>query len=406
MMTPTGSSDAGQQNRQRADVYKQGVLAARLERHEGGTRFGYLPEYLATRGPAVATTLPLAFDPVFAASGSVPPFFTGLLPEGRRLTSLRRAVKTSADDELSLLLAVGGDPVGDVQIVRPGSVPADTPAAVLIDPRAPLDFDEVLGSIGIDPSALAGVQDKVSAGMITVPVESSGRRFILKLDPPEFAHAVENEFLMYSYARRLKLPVSSVRLLHDAGGRPGLLVERFDRLAGEARELRRLAVEDGTQVLGLYPADKYDVPYETVCTRLTTLCDAPLPALRNMALQLVFAWLTGNGDLHAKNLSVVEGADGRVSIAPMYDLPSTVVYGDKSLALPVGGKRTGISRKHLLGWMVQQGLPERAADRVLAVALTATRTLIDDLAGGASPFPDTKTGSWIKELRNRRRLLD
>ena len=32
--------------------------------------------------------------------------FAGLLPEGRRLGALRRAVKTSADDDLTLLLAV------------------------------------------------------------------------------------------------------------------------------------------------------------------------------------------------------------------------------------------------------------------------------------------------------------
>ena len=44
-----------------------------------------------------------------------------LLPEGRRLGALRRAVKTSADDELSLLLAVGADAIGDVQVVPSGT---------------------------------------------------------------------------------------------------------------------------------------------------------------------------------------------------------------------------------------------------------------------------------------------
>ena len=34
-----------------ADVYKAGVLAARLERHGGGTRFSYLPAYLAAGRP-------------------------------------------------------------------------------------------------------------------------------------------------------------------------------------------------------------------------------------------------------------------------------------------------------------------------------------------------------------------
>ena len=46
-----------------ADIYKAGVLAARLERHDGGTRFSYLPAYLASGGPAVASSLPLTPDP-------------------------------------------------------------------------------------------------------------------------------------------------------------------------------------------------------------------------------------------------------------------------------------------------------------------------------------------------------
>lgn len=43
-----------------ADVYKQGVLAGRIERHAGGTLFSYLPKYLDAGGPPVATTLPWA----------------------------------------------------------------------------------------------------------------------------------------------------------------------------------------------------------------------------------------------------------------------------------------------------------------------------------------------------------
>ncbi|GAB3547402.1 type II toxin-antitoxin system HipA family toxin [Arthrobacter tumbae] len=389
-----------------ADVYKRGVLAARLERYESGTRFSYLPEYLVVGGPAVAASLPLSSEDVIRTSGAVPPFFAGLLPEGRRLSLLRRAVKTSMDDELSLLLAVGGDTVGDVRIVPRGSVVAEVPAAVVLDPKVPVDFDEVMEQTGVDPSALAGVQDKLSAGMISLPVEAGGKRFILKLDPPEYRHVVENEFLMYSYARRLKIPTSAVRVVRDVAGRPGLLVERFDRDTAPQGELRRLAVEDATQILGLHPAAKYDVPYEQVCRELIALCDAPLPALRNLALQLVFAWLTGNGDLHAKNVSLLQDALGGTAIAPIYDIPSTVVYGDRSLALPIAGKRTGISRKHLLGWMEDVGLPQRVADRVLGIALNANGALIDDLRGGAAPFSDAEIRSWVKELKNRRRLVE
>ncbi|MEW1822822.1 HipA domain-containing protein [Arthrobacter sp. NPDC080031] len=389
-----------------ADVYKQGVLAARIERHEGGTKFSYLPRYLESGGPAVATTLPLTNEAVFTPSGAVPPYFTGLLPEGRRLNSLRRAVKASADDELALLMGAGGDAVGDVQTIPHGEPPTEGGSAVVLDSKLPLDFDALLGDSGlIDPVALAGVQDKLSAGMISLPVAQAGKRFILKLNAPEFPFVVENEFLMFRYARKLRIPVSAVQLVHDVGGRAGLLVERFDRLTGADGTALRLAVEDGAQVLGLYPADKYSVPFGEVCLALAAHCSAPLPALRNLAIQLAFAWLSGNGDLHAKNVSIVQSPQGEYTIAPVYDIPSTVVYGDKTLALGIGGKKSGISRKHFLAWAAKLGLTERAAEGVLGLALKASGPLIAELDAGASPFGAVQTRDWVKELKHRRRLM-
>ncbi|MFC9771369.1 MULTISPECIES: type II toxin-antitoxin system HipA family toxin [unclassified Pseudarthrobacter] len=412
-----------------ADVYKAGILAARLERYDGGTRFSYLPAYLAGGGPAVASSLPLTAEPVMSAAGAAPPYFTGLLPEGRRLNALRRSIKTSADDDLSLLIAAGGNPVGDVQIIGHGEPLDPDEHAVELDPRQPVDFDELLGDPDlIDPVALAGVQDKLSAGMISLPVAAKGKRFILKLNAPEFPHVVENEFAMFRYAAKLRIPLSRVGLIRDVAGRPGLLVERFDRVppleaaAGAGSdEVLRLAVEDGAQVLGLYPADKYNVGYGQVCRALAEHCAAPLPALRNLALQGAFAWLTGNGDLHAKNVSMVQDPRAGWVIAPVYDIPSTVVYGDKTLALAIDGKRTGISRRHFLGWTAGLGLPERAATKVIELALRASGPLVADLElgtaftgnapagkndGGRSPFPDMVTRAWVKELKHRRRLFE
>lgn len=408
-----------------ADIYKAGVLAARLERHDGGTRFSYLPAYLQTGGPAVATSLPLTKDPVLSAAGAAPPYFTGLLPEGRRLNALRRSIKTSADDDLSLLIAAGANPVGDVQIVGHGERLDPDDHAVPLDPKKPVDFEQLLGDPDlIDPVALAGVQDKLSAGMISVPVTATGRQFILKLNAPEFPHVVENELLMFRYAAKLRIPLSRVRLIRDVAGRPGLLVERFDRVpvpGGGPEEVRRLAVEDGAQVLKLYPADKYNVGYGQVCHALADYCSAPLPALRNLAIQAAFAWLSGNGDLHAKNVSMVQQPHGEWTIAPVYDIPSTVVYGDKTLALTIDGKRTGISRRHFLGWAMELGLTERAATQIVEIALKAAGPLIADLESGTafrsldgswakndggSPFPGTVTRVWVKELKHRRRLFE
>ncbi|HEU4492097.1 MAG TPA: HipA N-terminal domain-containing protein [Jiangellales bacterium] len=124
----------------------------------------------------MATTLPLTDVPVVTAAGAVPPFFAGLLPEGRRLSSLWRAVKTSADDELSLPLAVGADPVGDVRVFPQGAEPAEAPALVTVGRSfEEVTFAEVLEAAGgVDLVAMAGVQDKASARMLSGPV-ASGR---------------------------------------------------------------------------------------------------------------------------------------------------------------------------------------------------------------------------------------
>ena len=103
-----------------ADVYKAGQRAATLRRTADGVEFRYLADWIDGEQAPVATTLPVGPAPIVRPGGALPSYFAGLLPEGRRLGALRRAVKTSADDELSLLLAVGADAIGDVQVVPAG----------------------------------------------------------------------------------------------------------------------------------------------------------------------------------------------------------------------------------------------------------------------------------------------
>src|SRR5262249_50290723 len=89
-----------------ADVYKAGALAGVMRRLPDRTEFTYVPGYLDAGGLPVAWSLPLKAEAYVAPAAAVPAFFAGLLPEGRRLTALRRIVGTSADDEFSMLLAV------------------------------------------------------------------------------------------------------------------------------------------------------------------------------------------------------------------------------------------------------------------------------------------------------------
>jgi serine/threonine-protein kinase HipA len=122
-----------------ADLFKKGRPAARLVRDKGSVRFEYDPPVPRGGRAGRRDDAALTQEPVVTARGAVPTYFAGLLPEGRRLSGLPRAVKTSADDDLTLLLAVGLDPVGDLQIVPAGAHP--TPAEPLI--QVDRAFEEV-----------------------------------------------------------------------------------------------------------------------------------------------------------------------------------------------------------------------------------------------------------------------
>lgn len=126
-------------------------------------------------------------------------------------------------------------------------------------------------------------------------------------------------------------------------------------------------------------------------------------ALRDIYRQLCFAWLTGNGDLHAKNLSVIGSIDGEWRIAPAYDIPTTLPYRDHTLALSMAGKVEGLSRGQLRSFAAGVGLPERAAESVLEAVLAATEPVIDDWAAGALPYGKRTVSAVLRSLRSRRR---
>lgn len=389
----------------RADVYKAGRLAAYLSRTETGVEFAYTADWIADAGPAVATTLPVTDQPVVTTGGAVPPFFAGLLPEGRRLTALRRAVKTSADDDLSLLLAVGSDPVGDVQVVPADTVPTRVGAHLQVGALEEVRFADVLAEIDVvvDRTALAGVQDKVSLAMINVPVTVGGSSWILKLEPPDFRHLVTNEAFFLRCASRSRIKTVDGFLQSDAAGRRGLVVARFDR-SGQGDGLLTYAVEDGCQVRGRYPASKYVGSLEDVVGALVGVCAAPRPAALELLRQATFAYLTGNGDAHAKNFSVVADAGGRFGPAPAYDLPSSYPYGDTTLALSVDGVRDGNltgARFRALGAAL--GLPEKAAARAVVETAQAADGWLDEVDG--LPFDQGVNSKLKRVIAHRQRLL-
>lgn len=375
-----------------ADVYKKDEHAGVLERQVDATVFAYLPEY--ARFP-IATSLPISDQSVITRAGALAPFFAGLLPEGHRLTVLKESVKTSLDDEFSLLLAVGQNLPGDISVVPAGEPLEDSVPLLNRDP-ADLSFDELTNAV--DETSIAGVQEKASAHMITSPASLQGQEYILKLSPSRYKGLIANEYEHLQAASAMKIPVVRSFITRDKNKVAGLMVERFDR--GSQGE--RFALEDAAQVLKLTPAQKYSPETVEVIEALAVRTKAPVLARRNLYLQFLYAWLTGNGDLHAKNVSILENTSGFFEIAPVYDVPCTLVYGDKTMALPLMGKTKNIRAKDWLELAGELMIPERAARSAWKTALgAAAQVRWENL-----PFEGSTLNGVLRELRHRRYELE
>lgn len=247
--------------------------------------------------------------------------------------------------------------------------------------------------IDIDRVGLPGVQDKVSMARLSVPVRGQANSYILKLDPPEYRHLVANEAFFLARAARSRVRAAKAEIVHDRDGLEGLVVTRFDRVRAAGRMQTR-AVEDGCQMLGVHPADTYRVTTERVLGALAAVCAAPRPAALEFLRQATFAYVTRDGDAHAKNFSVVADSAGRYGPAPAYDVPSSLPYGDSTLALSVQGRRDGnITGRRFVALGEALGLTARAARRAVDETAAAVDGWIDEL--GDLPFDPGR----IKKLR-------
>lgn len=302
----------------------------------------------------------------------------------------------SLDNELALLLAGGSDPVGDVFVLPPGQ----TPKLELVSKNQVLDFEQLLETAYLDPGFLAGVQPKVSHHMLTLPTTHLKQPVLAKLPSQEYPELIRNEYLLIKETQKafrgLHIPVVAAELVADIHGHAGLLVKRFDRVTTN-QQIVSLAVEDGAQILGIYPAAKYEPTTEALILAMSRQTVAPIVATRNLFAQFVWAFLSGNGDAHAKNFSVVGRGSSR-TIAPAYDLPCTLVFGDNTMALSIAGQHKKIRLHHFLDLAAAVGLPLAVAEKIIAHLIAAAKnlpTLITEL------YPTSSGRAAARELRDR-----
>ncbi len=308
---------------------------------------------------------------------ALPSFFANLLPEDKLREAMERHHSGSvrAGNDFDLLAALGSDLPGAVRIVpSEGSVVRNEG---LTTPRPKARF------------SLAGVQMKLSVikntgkgGGLTIPLGDEQGSYIAKFPSTSFPAVSENEFANLALAEAIGMDVPERELVEQSQfeGIPEefetlsdgkvLLVKRFDRVAGG----ERVHIEDFAQVFGVYPSRKYEgAAYHDIAVAIGVAVSsaAALEFVRRLAL----AVLTGNGDMHLKNWSLIyHGKGDKPALAPVYDVLSTVPYiPTDAMALSLAGERP-FKAMNAQRWKVfahRARLPEAAV--LKAVAETVER---------------------------------
>lgn len=315
--------------------------------------FEYDAQWLAQPGAyALAPQFPLTAQP--AQGPLVRSFFENLLPEGEVMEDVLAAFQLRGASTLDVLGRLGKELPGVLSLLPEGGVPLvqqnyrELPLAELSARLAGRAAMPLLVSSPQAGMSLAGAQDKVGLRFdakkkqLYDSVGASPTTHILKPDTrqPRYQPSAINEYACMKLAQALKLPVPKVWLLRVPEA--AYVIERYDRelRAGNIVSLHQF---DGCQLLGHGPGWKYE--RSGGLASLPKLAQA-LRALRVRGSDLLqfqrwvmFNYLIGNADAHAKNVSVLVDDKG-YRLAPFYDLLCVRAYGDEGLALFIGDEET------------------------------------------------------------------
>ncbi len=177
--------------------------------------------------------------------------------------------------------------------------------------------------------SLAGVQNKLGVlyrdNQFFLPEGRAASSHILKPENNnvEFIFCPANEFFCMQLANALAINVASTRLLYIPDAL--YLIERFDRNVKSDNITRKHQI-GLCQLLNKWVGYKYEsyagINSQDLFFAINQLTQ-PAIAKDHVIRGIIFNYLTGNNDAHAKNISFMVSTNS-ISVAPFYDLLSWI----------------------------------------------------------------------------------
>jgi serine/threonine-protein kinase HipA len=336
--------------------WDQVVVGTLQINQHGEMRFTYTAKWLADASrPPISFSLPKQEQPY--KQRQCRPFFAGLLPEESQRDMIAAALGISKGNDFAFLEALGGDVAGALSLWPEGEAP---PVPEPTGTPRPLSDDELIELLETLPKrpllagreglrlSLAGAQTKLPVVLVddrvALPAPGQPTTHILKPAIVRFPHTTENEALVMTLAAAVGLPVAPVAA-RSLGGRSYLLVTRYDRRFDASGQTHRLHQEDFCQALGIPPERKYAAEggptFKIAFDLLRRATVVPAVSVLAFLDAAIFNLIVGNADAHGKNFSLLYQAAG-VTLAPFYDLLSTIVYPSLSpnLAMKIAKRAT------------------------------------------------------------------
>ncbi len=316
--------------------------------------FQYEESWLRSAHPLpISLMLPLRESPYLNDEARA--FFANLLPESQIRQAIAAIFGTSERNDYKLLEAIGGECAGAISVWPESQLPdlederyrritgKELDALIQNMSRRPL----LLGGEGARLS-LAGAQAKITlleqGEAHYLPLGFAASSHIIKPAIPDFEGTVQNEVYCMRLASALGMNVSEASILQTPT-QPLYKVKRYDRAAVSGRRTpARIHQEDFCQALGVLPDSKYESEggptLQNCFERLTEVSDHAALDRKELLRWVIFNFLIGNMDAHAKNISLLIHSRGSVRLAPFYDLMSTWVYPGltRNLAMKIGGE--------------------------------------------------------------------
>lgn len=299
--------------------------------------------------------LPLA--PTTYRGNSVLFFFSNLLPEGAILSTILKLKRLPEGNIYAQLKILGEEVAGAFSIIAENELKfLQKPSYELYSQSAiEQDLSQLSRHIPLLMQhqklrlSLAGAQNKIPVkfeeNKFWLPVNGAPSTHILKpaIQPADlYVDSVWNEALCLRLAHDCGLKTISFELSFFSS-QPVLLIERYDRVK-ENGKIKRLHQLDFCQLTERLPDQKYEkeggISLHMIFEMIDCYTDKPAVNRLKVLDWVIFNYLVGNADAHAKNLAVLILPDNKIQLTPFYDILCTAIYEglDTKMAMAIGGE--------------------------------------------------------------------